>query len=157
MRSGDHAVERRGNPAENRPAPEQSGVLQAPLPEPRGTQFTCFTGTKVQILTPEELCKDAHSCVHECTEALGLRSNNSRALLRRAEAHLVLGDLERYSVYLPYWYKSNRFTSTKVLARAPQTRRVAHLSAGTWSGPQCTYFTGTKVQILAQKALPARR
>ena len=25
------------------------------LPRPRGTQFTCFTRTKVQILTPEEL------------------------------------------------------------------------------------------------------
>ncbi len=117
MSSGDHAVERRGNSVENRPAPEQSGVLQAPLPEPRGTQFTCFTGTKVPVLTPEELGKDAHSCVHECTEALGLRANNSRALLRRAEAHLVLGDLERYSVYLLYWYKSTN------IARAPQTRR----------------------------------
>jgi hypothetical protein len=28
---------------------------------------------------------------------------------------------------------------------------------GTGADPQCTYFTGTKVQILAQKALPARR
>jgi hypothetical protein len=26
-----------------------------PLAYPKGTQFTCFTSTKVQILTPEEL------------------------------------------------------------------------------------------------------
>jgi hypothetical protein len=27
---------------------------------PRGTQFTCFTSTKVQILTAEELLEDSH-------------------------------------------------------------------------------------------------
>jgi hypothetical protein len=41
---------------------------------------------------------DTRSVVLECTEALELRSSNVRALYRRAEAYMELGDLERAAI-----------------------------------------------------------
>jgi hypothetical protein len=36
----------------------------------RGSQFTCFTSTKVQILTPEEMRRQIRSSVHETQSGL---------------------------------------------------------------------------------------
>ena len=58
-----------------------------------GTHFTCFTGTKVQILTPEE-------CVAP-TDFLTQLSP---------------------SLYLLYWYKSTCFTGTTVQILTPEER-----------------------------------
>jgi hypothetical protein len=55
----------------------------------RGTQFTCFTGTKVQMLTP-----DLRRC-----RLLSL-------LLRKDHAEGYTEYAKVYSVYLLYWYKS---------------------------------------------------
>ena len=57
-----------------------------------GTQFTtCFTGTKVQILTLE-------------TRARRERAAAAAAAAAAAEQHTAAG--ERYTVYLLYWHNS---------------------------------------------------
>ena len=72
-----------------------------------GTQFTCFTGTKVQILTPEELPDDAR--LPFAQPLLHLRDAR-RHWLRCSLALLV----QKYSLagtkvlaywYLAYWYQ----------------------------------------------------
>jgi hypothetical protein len=85
-----------------------------------GTQFACFTGTKVQILT--------------------LRTANSATIagLRGDAAHNAAAS-NRYSVYLLCWYKS---THTDACGG---TRRTMLPPV---TGTQFTCFTGTKVQIL---------
>ena len=52
-----------------------------------------YVGNMTHVNAHHLQCPPQHA--QECKEALELRSNNTRALLRRAEAYLELGDLER--------------------------------------------------------------
>ena len=94
-----------------------------------GTHFTCFTGTTVRILTHED----------------SVFGSGDGGFGRR-------GQYSRCSVCLLYWYKS---TNTGA------ARRVNIL--GVWTAvcdsavTQFTCFTGTKVQVLTQKALQNSR
>jgi hypothetical protein len=72
------------------------------MPVP-GTQFTCFTststGTKVQILTPEELARDVYDelYVEEITESLARYSNDSDKERFRSVGLIVAADVFVYS------------------------------------------------------------
>jgi hypothetical protein len=100
--------------------------------ERRGTQFTCFTGTKVPILTPEELLEPLHSIVISCDGQGGQPSWHVRTVSVRRH---------RSSSSPPHTY---RFEWNDWVG-APQG-----------AGTPFTCFTGTQVQILTQKALPER-
>jgi hypothetical protein len=117
------------------------------------TQFTCFPGTKVQILTHQMTCSTPYSNVLYSLPSRKACTSTSRRSCR-------------CSVYLLYWYKSTNtdadagaqftcFTSTKVRiltqklqgleAVNGRLRALEHLRF------RCTYFTcftSTKVQIL---------
>ena len=97
--------------------------------ERRGTQFTCFTGTKVQTLTPEELLEPLHSIVLSCDGQGGQPSWHVRTVSVRRH---------RSSSSPPHTY---RFEWNDWVG-APQG-----------AGTLFTFFTGTKVQILTQRAL----
>ena len=83
------------------------------------TQFTCFTGTEVQILT-------LFSCRGVC---LALPSPQASSCASTRSVYLLYW----YSVYLLYWYRS---TNADVTQAAPP------------QGTQFTCFTGTEVQML---------
>jgi hypothetical protein len=70
-----------------------------------GNPFTCFTSTKVQILT-------------QSMQQLGMKGSRRPRGLRRSA--------ERYAIYLLYWYKS---ANTDAAARAAEEteRFVIHL------------------------------
>ena len=73
---------------------EEAQLQEAVATSPAGTHFTCFTGTKVHILTQED----------------GEVRQQTLAELRQAAASGKSGT--RYPVL--YWYKSTRFTGTQV-------------------------------------------
>ena len=72
----------------------------------QGTQFTCFTGTNVQILT--------QSTRHSLSGDSGVRTSTPAGRVRG----LSSDGKARYSVYLIYWYKS---TNTDVAAMIERT------------------------------------
>ena len=89
---------------EKRQKLEAPPPLPLPLPQaasklPKGTQFTCFTGTKVQILT-------------------------HRGIAERLEDTREVGERRTSSVYLLYWYKSTT-TDAGVADRLEDTSEVA--------------------------------
>ena len=87
-----------------------------------GTQFTCFTGTKVQILT--QLLAQ---------------------LSRRSCCNLL------FLSYLLYWYKiTNTDAATGAALSAKLLELHPHTLRFTTQGTRFTCFTGTKVQILTQ-------
>jgi hypothetical protein len=73
----------------------------------RGTQFTCFTGTKVQILTREEVQVSASGHARHDV----YKPDQTRPI---AGAH---------SLYSLYSYTSTCFTGTKVQTLALRSRR----------------------------------
>ena len=82
------------------------------------SQFTCFTGTNVQILTRRTYIRSTAllTCcsrrISKCSRPTSLRS------------------LAWYSLYLRYWYTSTRFTGTKGAIRvAFQGAHLLHLAA----------------------------
>jgi hypothetical protein len=91
-----------------------------------GTQISCFTGTKVHILVCEK---------------------DGRVLGEGEEG----GGLLRYPNFLLYWYKSTKTGVRKGRASAGLRRG----GRGSFAVPKFTCFTGTKVQMLTQKALLA--
>ena len=95
-----------------------------------GIQFTCFTGTKVQMLTPEELQSTA-STSSKCFRrgAAGLPGEGGRDGGGGAGEGGSGG-------------RVRGCTSTKVQILTPEDRRGFARCA------QCTCFNGTKVQIL---------
>jgi hypothetical protein len=103
-----------------------------------GAQFTCFTGTRVQILTQ---------------------------LVRRARLRKRLRG-SRCSVYLLYWYQSTNTDAAVAVARKQVLSLLALLVAKykyrrsccgcAEAGAQFTCFTGTTVQILTQLVRRAR-
>jgi hypothetical protein len=142
------------------------------------TQFTCFTSTKVQILTPEELqgqhlvlIAASSSRLHLLTFqrcADGTVSLDVRGAVEDVDA-LALGlhtasPERRCSVYSLYWPKK----STNTDAARRSIMGVAWLPkpddldfegnplAVALLGSQFTCFSGTKVQILTLRGSPSR-
>ena len=80
------------------------------------TGGTCFTGTKVQILTPEALraTRASSVCVHpvppRSASLVAVRWRDpTKASYLGSDLHYSCGlELSRYSVYLLYWYKSTK-------------------------------------------------
>ena len=78
-----------------------------------GTQFTYFTSTKVQILTPEEL-------LAFYLESIKLNLFNSIGSLAVGLDILHATSLSRYSVYLLYWCKSTNTDVDWLPCRGPR-------------------------------------
>ncbi len=79
------------------------------------TQFTCFTGTKVQILTPEELRRGATQVAARAGDAFTCTQFTCFTGTKLVLLMQVAGDiavppalLAAASVYLLNWYKSTR-------------------------------------------------
>jgi len=100
-----------------------------------GTQFTCFTGTKVQILTQKAVLDEPRSILEKLLN-LGTEHNVSKV-----------------------WVQG-RIVHHKKIVRPTCAARTSALPRECGSSPrklgtQFTRFTGTKVQTLTQKALLA--
>ena len=76
-----------------------------------GTHFTCFTGTAVQILTPEELRGGSGACLVPNLLAKQVEIGTQFTCVRRvvetaAAAYGLAVPHVWYAVYLLYWYSS---------------------------------------------------
>jgi hypothetical protein len=98
-------------------------------------EFTCFTGTKVQILTSEEEICTRFTCFTGTPVQILTYYGGGAASARGST-----GDL--YSVYLLYWYKSTNPDTEEEQLLLEDPKEIC---------TQFTCFTGTKVQILTLK------
>jgi hypothetical protein len=76
------------------------------------THFTCFTSTKAQILTPEELWR-LWMTKKKKTESTAHELHPSATVLKRADSTSAAVIRPRYSVYLLY-----TSTQVQILTRA---------------------------------------
>jgi hypothetical protein len=108
--------------------------------------FTCFTSTKVQILTPEE---QAVASLPRNADVLFLEWRDDSCAQSLYHTNYPLISM----AYEPHRSAGTQFTgfsSTKVqiLTRAPQAFSCLCKALASCIGTQFTCFTGTKVQIL---------
>ncbi len=107
------------------------------------TQFSWFTGTKVQILTQKAGCENLDAVLHATLAALESSSDEQRR-------KLLMKDW--YSHYLVYWYKSTNTDAEGACAGGRGSLLL--LSCQTiMLGTQFTCFTSTKAQMLTAEEL----
>jgi hypothetical protein len=104
-----------------------------------GTQFTCFTGTKVQILTSH--------------------LSEASALIFEASARPKGPILHRYSVYLLYWYKSTNTDAAPTHriecaeeGRESSARRIAEILSNASGVRKAFYKPAVVVALQKQQA-----
>ncbi len=130
-----------------------SSLRRTPAATPRfGTHFTCFTGTKVQILTRvwEDAATPRFGTHFPCFTGTKVQTNTDA----KGDARLLLSSLRPHTPEeaLEYGMSAGThftcFTSTKVPILA--LRKRLNTARGAAAGTQFTCFTSTKVQILTQ-------
>jgi hypothetical protein len=128
--------------------------VKSPGGENLGTQFTCFTGTKVQMLTPEREFRvprrlhpqpqrvSAHLRGIQFTCFTQFTCSTARRLHPQPQRVSALLRGTQFTCF-------TQFSCSTARRLHPQPQRVsAHLR-----GTQFTFFTGTKVQILTPEEL----
>jgi hypothetical protein len=102
-----------------------------------GTQFTCFTSTKVQILTP--------ASGHACT-------SGSRRHTQRLWNYLLYYVLGIYLLYYVHLRQQASYTATSKRASSWRKRCLLRI-CNSLAGTHFTCFTSTKVQILTHQGV----
>ena len=114
---------------------------------PAAAQFTCFTSTKVQILTPALLRQHIWSPLHQqrlrhkshkpAAEG-GANTREAKSASGRRRVVVMIDPLAHHSALLPFRELARQFPIKKGGRAVFPARRCTHF----------TCFTGTKVQIL---------